>query len=72
MKLRRKLLVALVLLPLLAEGALRVFANATDRARGMRWDALPAPPTAAQAAERHLALYRAAGFIAAPVERDPS
>ncbi len=36
---------------------------AVDRARTMPWDALPAPPTAAQAAERHVALYRDAGFI---------
>ncbi len=40
-------------------------------ARGrMPWaalpDRLPAPPTAAQAAERHLALYRDAGFMADP------
>jgi glycosyltransferase involved in cell wall biosynthesis len=38
---------------------------AVDRARGMRWDMLPAPPAATQAAERHLALYRSAGFITA-------
>jgi glycosyltransferase involved in cell wall biosynthesis len=37
---------------------------AVERARSMSWDALPTPPTAAQAAERHLALYRGAGFIA--------
>ena len=37
---------------------------AVERARSMSWDALPTPPTAAQAAERHLALYRDAGFIA--------
>ncbi len=36
---------------------------AVERARSMSWDALPTPPTAAQAAERHLALYREAGFI---------
>jgi Glycosyl transferases group 1 len=38
---------------------------AVDRARSTAWDALPSPPTAAQAAERHLALYRDAGFITA-------
>jgi glycosyltransferase involved in cell wall biosynthesis len=38
---------------------------AVDRARGISWDALPSPPTAAEAAERHLALYRDAGFITA-------
>jgi glycosyltransferase involved in cell wall biosynthesis len=41
---------------------------AVDRARRMPWaalpDRLPAPPTAEQAAERHLALYRDAGFMA--------
>jgi glycosyltransferase involved in cell wall biosynthesis len=37
---------------------------AVERARSMSWEALPTPPTAAQAAERHLALYREAGFIA--------
>jgi glycosyltransferase involved in cell wall biosynthesis len=36
---------------------------AVERARRISWDALPTPPTAAQAAERHLALYREAGFI---------
>jgi glycosyltransferase involved in cell wall biosynthesis len=36
---------------------------AVERARLMSWDALPSPPTAAQAAERHLALYRDAGFM---------
>jgi glycosyltransferase involved in cell wall biosynthesis len=37
--------------------------DAVDRARRMSWDTLPAPPTAAQAADHHLALYRAAGFM---------
>jgi glycosyltransferase involved in cell wall biosynthesis len=37
--------------------------DAVDRARQISWHALPTPPTAAQAADRHLALYRAAGFI---------
>ena len=52
-------------------GGLLVSANASDeeiiaavdRARSMSWEALPTPPTASQAAERHLALYRDAGFI---------
>jgi glycosyltransferase involved in cell wall biosynthesis len=38
---------------------------AVERARAMSWETLPTPPTAAEAAERHLALYREAGFIAA-------
>lgn len=37
---------------------------AVERARSMTWDALPTPPTAAQAAERHIALYRDPGIIA--------
>jgi glycosyltransferase involved in cell wall biosynthesis len=40
-------------------------AAAVERARQMSWDVLPAPPTALQAAERHLALYRDAGFMTA-------
>ena len=39
--------------------------DAVERARRMSWPALPAPPTAAEAAERHLAVYRVADFIEA-------